>query len=142
MVVSQIKRCRIVRILTVFCFAVLILTQAAPACTTFCLKDDESLVFGRNYDWHLDHGLIIVNKKGVAKRAILIDPQDTPARWVSKYGSVTFNQYGRELPCGGMNEGGLVLETMWLTGTAYPIRDDIPVMLEDEARKLTAEEVE
>jgi uncharacterized protein YbaR (Trm112 family) len=25
---------------------------------------------------------------------------------------------------------------------AYPIRDDIPVMLEDEARKLTADEVE
>jgi len=25
---------------------------------------------------------------------------------------------------------------------AYPIRDDIPVMLEEEARKLTAEEVE
>jgi len=24
---------------------------------------------------------------------------------------------------------------------AYPIRDDIPVMLEDEARKLTAEEL-
>jgi uncharacterized protein YbaR (Trm112 family) len=25
---------------------------------------------------------------------------------------------------------------------AYPIRDDIPVMLEDEARELSAEEVE
>jgi len=25
---------------------------------------------------------------------------------------------------------------------AYPIRDDIPIMLEDEARKMTAEEVE
>lgn len=25
---------------------------------------------------------------------------------------------------------------------AYPIRDDIPVMLEDEARKLTAEELD
>jgi uncharacterized protein YbaR (Trm112 family) len=25
---------------------------------------------------------------------------------------------------------------------AYPIRDDIPVMLEEEARELTAEEVE
>lgn len=25
---------------------------------------------------------------------------------------------------------------------AYPIRDDIPVMLDDEARELTAEEVE
>lgn len=27
-------------------------------------------------------------------------------------------------------------------GLAYPIRDDIPVMLEDEARELTPEEVE
>jgi len=25
---------------------------------------------------------------------------------------------------------------------AYPIRDDIPIMLEDEARKMTTEEVE
>ncbi len=25
---------------------------------------------------------------------------------------------------------------------AYPIRDDIPIMLEDEARELTAEEIE
>ena len=36
----------------------------------------------------------------------------TPASWVSKYGSVTFNQYGRELPTGGMNEAGLVVETI------------------------------
>jgi uncharacterized protein YbaR (Trm112 family) len=27
-------------------------------------------------------------------------------------------------------------------GLAYPIRDDIPVMLEEEARKLTPEEIE
>ena len=27
-------------------------------------------------------------------------------------------------------------------GLAYPIRDDIPVMLEDEARRLSAEEIE
>ena len=26
------------------------------------------------------------------------------------------------------------------SGLAYPVRDDIPVMLEDEARELTAEE--
>lgn len=129
MVESQTKQCRIARILTVLCCAVLMLTQAAPACTTFCMEDGDNLVFGRNYDWHLDHGLIIVNKKGVTKRALLIDPQDSPARWVSKYGSVTFNQYGRELPCGGMNEAGLVLETMWLTGTAYPIKDERPAIM-------------
>ena len=28
------------------------------------------------------------------------------------------------------------------SGLAYPVRDDIPVMLEDEARKLTAQERE
>jgi uncharacterized protein YbaR (Trm112 family) len=28
------------------------------------------------------------------------------------------------------------------SGLAYPIRDDIPAMLEDEARKLTADEVD
>jgi len=28
------------------------------------------------------------------------------------------------------------------SGLAYPIRDDIPVMLEDEARKLAPEEIE
>jgi len=129
MTISQILKCRLVWILAVICFCVLIITQAASACTTFCLEDDDNLVFGRNYDWHLDHGLIIVNKRGVTKRALLIDPQDTPARWVSKYGSVTFNQYGRELPCGGMNEAGLVIETMWLTGTAYPIRDERPAVM-------------
>lgn len=30
----------------------------------------------------------------------------------------------------------------WQSGLAYPIRDDIPVMLENEARQLTAEEKE
>lgn len=28
----------------------------------------------------------------------------------------------------------------WTSGLAYPIRDDIPVMLESEARHLTSEE--
>ena len=129
MTVSQTKQCRIVQILTILCFTVLLPAESLWACTTFCLKDDDNLVFGRNYDWHIDHALVIVNKRNVAKRALLIDPQDTPAQWVSKYGSVTFNQYGREFPCGGMNEAGLVLETMWLTGTAYPIRDERPAVM-------------
>lgn len=30
----------------------------------------------------------------------------------------------------------------WQSGLAYPIRDGIPVMLEQEARKLTAEELD
>ena len=120
---------RFSRSIILVCCAVLILAEVLAACTTFCLEDDESLVFGRNHDWHLDHGLVIVNKRNIAKRALLIDPGDTPVQWVSKYGSVTFNQHGRELPHGGMNEAGLVLETMSLAGTRYPDRDARPAVM-------------
>jgi choloylglycine hydrolase len=46
-------------------------------------------------------------------------------RWTSKYGSVTFNQFGREFPVGGINEQGLVIES--LDGPAeYPSFDKRP----------------
>jgi len=81
---------------------------------------NDEWVYGRNYDWYTEHCLIMVNKRGVAKTALT---QDNPASWVSKYGSITFNQYGREFPLGGMNETGLVIEIMWLEQTEYPFPD-------------------
>jgi penicillin V acylase-like amidase (Ntn superfamily) len=39
---------------------------------------------------------------------------------------VTFNQYGREFPSGGMNEAGLVVELMWLEATRYPTDPAVP----------------
>ena len=120
---------RFSRSIIVGCCAILLLAEALLACTSFCLRDDDSLVFGRNYDWHLDHGLVIVNKSNTPKRGLLMDPSDKPGQWVSKYGSVTFNQYGREMPCGGMNEAGLVLETMMLPETRYPDRDTRPAVM-------------
>jgi penicillin V acylase-like amidase (Ntn superfamily) len=103
----------------------------ATACTTFCLKRGSRAVFGKNYDWGVGDGLVIVNKRGVAKTALLppqVSPQERPARWVSKYGSLTFNQYGRELPNGGMNEAGLAVELMWLDETRYPAPDGRPTL--------------
>lgn len=100
-------------------------------CTTFCFKANGEWIFGRNYDFSTEAGLVMVNKRGVAKTALL--PPGTasrPAAWVSKYGSVTFNQFGRELPLGGMNEAGLVLELMWLTPTEYPNVDARPSLRE------------
>ena len=86
---------------------------AAQACTTFVLDDCGRPVFGRNYDWSVEDALVIVNKRDVIKSAFLLDPLgNNPAAWVSKYGSVTFNQISREYPCGGMNEAGLVVEVM------------------------------
>lgn len=91
------------------------------SCTTFVIQDENTLVFGRNLDWVSDNGLIVVNKKGVKKRAIVFPP-DQPAVWTSKFGSVTFNQFGKEFPYGGINEKGLVVEIMVVSGK-YPKQD-------------------
>jgi penicillin V acylase-like amidase (Ntn superfamily) len=96
------------------------------ACTTFCIHTETELVFGKNYDWTISYGLVFVNKKDVEKTAFI--SKGTPAKWISKYGSVSFNQFGREFPSGGMNEAGLVIELMWLDDTKYPEPDDRPIV--------------
>lgn len=97
------------------------------ACTTFCLKNKGEILFGKNYDWRIGDGLVFVNKRGVSKVSTGENIAN-PAKWVSKYGSVTFNQYGRENPMGGMNEAGLVIELMWLDETSYPKNDSRPTL--------------
>jgi choloylglycine hydrolase len=87
-------------------------------------------VVGKSYDWHMGQGLVMVNKRGVAKQSLLAKSGDRPARWVSRHASVTFNQYGRELPAGGMNDAGLVVEVMWLDSSAYERADDRPTLNE------------
>lgn len=117
------------RRLPILAALILTLTSAvpAPACTTFCLRDEGRIVFGKNYDWNVGDGMLIVNKRGVARIADLSgDPK--PASWVSKHGSVTFNQYGRDFPSGGMNEAGLTIELMWLEGSRYPAADARPAV--------------
>src|SRR6185295_11423871 len=53
-----------------------------------------------------------------------------PAHWTSKYGSVTFNQVGRELPYGGINEKGLDVEQLWLRSAQFPTPDSRPTVNE------------
>ncbi len=106
----------------IFLCSTLFYTAAAYSCTTFCIHTSDELVFGRNYDWSIGDGIVFVNKKDVVKTAFT--KKGNPASWVSKYGSITFNQYGREFPTGGMNEAGLVVELMWLEETKYPTQDE------------------
>lgn len=89
---------------------------AADACTTFCARG----LFGRNYDFEIGDGMVTVNKRGTRKWG------ERGAEWTSRYGSLTFNQFGRDNPTGGMNEKGLVVELMWLDGTRYPKADARP----------------
>lgn len=103
------------------------LAPRAQGCTAFCLAGGDGVYFGKNYDWDIGRGFLFVNKRGLAKAAPL-EPAQRPARWVSKYGSLTFNQYGRELPHGGINEAGLVVELMWLDAAEYPAPDARPAV--------------
>jgi choloylglycine hydrolase len=110
---------RIIRYAIIF-LQVLLWSCPGIACSAFYLSDSINLVAAKNYDYGFGSGLIIVNKHGVRKTAL---NDDNPASWISRYGSITFNQYGREMPNGGMNEAGLVVEVLWLRNTRYPSVD-------------------
>ncbi len=100
------------------------------ACTAFYLKEGSFQILGKNLDWYFEEGLIYVNKRQTSKDALMINPSKhgQPARWTARYGSVTFNQHGREMPLGGMNEKGLVVEALFLGETRYPARDHRPTL--------------
>ncbi len=100
---------------------------ASLACTTFCLNRNGQLVFGRNYDWVTGAGIVHSNQRGLLKTSYP-NEDGTTIQWVSLYGSITFNQYGKEFPTGGMNEKGLVVELMWLDDTKYPAKDARPAV--------------
>ncbi|MCG8616794.1 MAG: linear amide C-N hydrolase, partial [Desulfobacterales bacterium] len=107
----------------------ILVPQTGQTCTTFALEHNAQHVVGKNFDWMVDDGLIIINKRGVSKKAIVVkDAHGGLATWTSKYGSVTFNQHGRELPHGGMNETGLVVQAMMLPGSIYPPPDSRPAI--------------
>lgn len=102
-------------------FALLLfIAQSAGACTTFCFASGGRFVFGANYDWDTGVGLLMINKRNLAKDS----GTGRPARWVSRFASITFNQYGRDYPTGGMNEEGLVIALMGLDQTQYPSVDE------------------
>jgi len=98
-------------------------TTVGFACTTICVGDDDRPVVAYNYDFHPSEGLALVNKRGTSKRSRV---ETGGMAWTSRYGSVTFNQFGRDNPTTGMNEKGLMISLMWLDGTEYPPPDRRP----------------
>ena len=93
---------------------------ATQACTTFTFKTpDGQIIYGRNFDFPSGLGHVHLNYRGVEKFSFVAPPEKSTS-WISKYGSVTFNQNGRELPYGGMNEAGLIIEQNIPSPTAEP----------------------
>ncbi len=113
--------------------AILILLAAlsvAPIlpCTSIVLRDGKQLVFGFNLDWNVEEGLVFVNQRSMTRRSIG-DPSEYTGEWVSRFGSLTFNMYGRDMPIGGINEAGLIVSQMLLEGTRYPSPDQRKALL-------------
>ena len=80
------------------------------ACTTFCLNNGSQIVVAKNLDWETDLGFVFINKPDLHK--VSFSDKRQKIEWISKYGSITFNQFGKEFPLGGMNDQGLVIEEL------------------------------
>ncbi|MBC7714532.1 MAG: linear amide C-N hydrolase [Rhizobacter sp.] len=109
-------------------FVVLIAFAVQPAfpCTIFSLYPDGQHWVGRTFDWAYGHGYVYTNKRNVTKISVRLLPTDVLSTWTSKYGSVTFNQFGREFPTGGMNEAGLMIDALELLSSVYIPADTRP----------------
>ena len=66
-------------------------------------------IMAANYDWTVSGGLIFANDRGWEKAAFLADNSNgqVPAKWRTRYASLTLSQWGREFPMQGLNEFGL-----------------------------------
>src|SRR5512143_687216 len=90
---------------------VLAAARLGAAGTAFVIKNGGSIVLAKNQDGPVGDGYVFINKRQVVKEAFG-GTGSARLRWTSKYGSVTFNQFGREFPLGGINEQGLVVEAL------------------------------
>ena len=99
-------------------FVILFCSSSLQACTTFFINRDNAILLAKNLDWPLADGIILVNIKGETKYSFSGDHQSF--QWQARYSSITFNQFGKEFPLGGINEKGLVVEEMSYSPSRYP----------------------
>ncbi|MGC5772012.1 linear amide C-N hydrolase [Paenibacillus pabuli] len=95
--------------------------------TALFFNPKDTRLLGKNQDVPYKGAYIFTNKRGVAKSAI-VQPPELPAKWISRYGSLTISQVGKEMPNGGINEAGLVIEQTTLWQSTYTNDDRLPAV--------------
>ena len=106
------------------------------SCSTFMFRTDDAFLIGHNLDSGREvAGTIVINKRNVKKTGVSalelivgIKPINPSIEWTSRYGSITFNAWGKEFIDGGINEAGLYIHEMTLLGTRFPEDDEVPRM--------------
>jgi len=91
---------------------------AGQGCTAFCLARTPSVVVGKNFDWELGTGLLVTHPRNLHRNTF--------------YGNITFNQLATDLPLGGINEAGLVVEELSYSPSRCPDIGDRPAINEFE----------
>lgn len=93
-------------------------------CSAIMMKGENYCVVGFNENWKSMPGIVVVNKRDIVKKNLswnyLISnnkPLEPELTWTSKYGSVSFNLLGIDLPCFGINEKGLYVVELYLDKT-------------------------
>lgn len=104
------------------------------SCSTILFSHNDDCFIGHNLDDYIEvPGLVVVNRRSIAKHNLSWDAlrlglfvKEPKIEWISRYGSVTYNPMGREMPDGGVNEAGLYVGEMTMFGTTYPADPDKP----------------
>lgn len=111
-----------------------IYAQQRHTCSTFQITSADTIVVGHNLDEYFTvPGIVAVNPRGIEKHNLSWRDfrkgkgNDVPRlKWKSKYGSITYSIFGRDLIDGGMNEAGLYIGEMTLMKTVYPVDKNKP----------------
>ncbi len=108
-------------LIVVSLFISFLFPSQAVACSTFQFQKGNELFFGHNLNEPGMEvpGLVFINKRGILKHgrsfSELTSKNETNASnalWISQYGSVTFNNFGKDFIDGGINEVGLYIWEM------------------------------
>lgn len=94
----------------------------AVACSRVLWADNgQAVVVGRNMDWPVDtRAKLWAFPRGITRSGLSGD--DNSLQWTSKYGSVAVSFYDVGT-ADGINEKGLVVNSLWLTEADYGPRD-------------------
>jgi penicillin V acylase-like amidase (Ntn superfamily) len=120
------------------CFLAVFGSEKLHACSTFKLQKGNELLYGHNLNQPGMNvpGLVFINKRGVFKvgrswSEMITKNRSNPSTlsWISRYGSVTFSTFGKDMPDGGMNEAGLYIWEM-NDETEYPKNESLPKLIQ------------
>lgn len=104
-------------------------SNAGRACTSFGVCNGTNIAVGNNDDWFSVSAYLVVNQRGITKKAFLSSTNGT-LEWTSKYGSVGVDYNAIGIPSAGMNEMGLVVDELapGVKHTQYEPEDARPVI--------------